>query len=333
MKFSVIIPIYNTEKFLCKCLDSVINQTHTDLEIIIVNDGSPGNADEICRDYAAKDSRIKYIRQENQGLSVARNNGLAAAAGDYIYFLDSDDWIELDFFATLDLAFMKNPADMAIIADIQCPLEYIGDVITHEFVVKHEFLKKHPEIRFCPGLQPCEDSCFSFQILFLTDNVILLPEVGKKYLYNLNSGSISHNLTTGIHLKSCRMSLDVISKFHKLHKIDNERVQIKLTAFFIRTLYAIFLGVETPEAKKEVFRQTREFIKKHPLKKLSLQERRWFQENSDIFINARFYAEYRFRVFLRKFFSVTYCEGKNKYRYVFRCCGIKITFSHKKDNQ
>lgn len=88
---SIIIPIYKTEKYLSRCLDSVLNQGHSDFEIICVNDGSPDNAAQILEEYVKSDRRIKLITQENQGLSVARNMGLKLAQGDYIYFLDADD--------------------------------------------------------------------------------------------------------------------------------------------------------------------------------------------------------------------------------------------------
>lgn len=90
---SVIIPVYKVERFLKRCLDSVLNQTLTDFEVICVNDGSPDKCDVILGEYAARDKRIHVITQENQGLSVARNNGLKAACGKYVYFCDSDDYI------------------------------------------------------------------------------------------------------------------------------------------------------------------------------------------------------------------------------------------------
>lgn len=96
IKISVIIPVYNVEKYLVECLDSVINQTFTDIEIICVNDGSTDNSLVILENYANKDSRIKIISQENKGVSCARNTGIAFSNGKYIYFIDSDDYLELD---------------------------------------------------------------------------------------------------------------------------------------------------------------------------------------------------------------------------------------------
>ena len=92
-KISVIIPVYKVEKYLKRCVESVVNQTYKNIEIILVNDGSPDKCGEICDKYARIDSRIKVIHKENGGLSSARNAGLDIASGDYIMFVDSDDWI------------------------------------------------------------------------------------------------------------------------------------------------------------------------------------------------------------------------------------------------
>lgn len=97
-KISVIIPIYNVEQYLPKCLDSVINQTYKDIEIICIDDCSPDNSIKIIEDYASKDQRIKIVdRKQNGGLSAARNSGLDVAMGEYIYFIDSDDWIDVNY--------------------------------------------------------------------------------------------------------------------------------------------------------------------------------------------------------------------------------------------
>src|SRR5574344_179901 len=93
-KISVIVPVYNTEKYLAESLDSVIRQTFKDIEIICVDDGSTDNSSNILSKYAKKDSRIKVISQKNQGVITARNNAIKQAEGDYIYTLDSDDVID-----------------------------------------------------------------------------------------------------------------------------------------------------------------------------------------------------------------------------------------------
>lgn len=98
---TVIIPIYKVEKYLRKCLDSVINQTYTDLEIILIDDGSPDNCGKICDEYAQKDSRIIVIHKRNEGLCAARNEGIRKATGKWLTFVDSDDWCEKDYYENL----------------------------------------------------------------------------------------------------------------------------------------------------------------------------------------------------------------------------------------
>lgn len=100
-KVSVIIPVYNVEKYLPRCLDSVVHQTHRNLEIILIDDGSADNSGAICDEYAARDSRIICRHQKNGGVSKARNFGLSLASGDYYHFLDSDDFLELDAYEYL----------------------------------------------------------------------------------------------------------------------------------------------------------------------------------------------------------------------------------------
>jgi len=96
---SVIVPIYNVEEYLNRCVESIVNQTYQNLEIILVDDGSPDNCPQMCDEWAGKDSRIKVIHKENGGLSDARNAGMKIATGDYISFIDSDDWIDRKTFS------------------------------------------------------------------------------------------------------------------------------------------------------------------------------------------------------------------------------------------
>ena len=91
---SIIVPVYNVEQYLSRCVDSLVNQTYHNIEIILVDDGSPDRSGEICDEYAKKDKRVKVIHQSNGGLSDARNTALDIAKGDYLMFVDSDDWIE-----------------------------------------------------------------------------------------------------------------------------------------------------------------------------------------------------------------------------------------------
>ena len=113
-KITVIVPVYNVEHYLDKCLDSLINQTYKNLEIIVINDGSTDNSGTICQEYAQKDNRIVYIEKENGGLSDARNAGLDRMTGSYVTFVDSDDWVELDYVEILYKKIIEYQADISV---------------------------------------------------------------------------------------------------------------------------------------------------------------------------------------------------------------------------
>lgn len=112
-KISVVVPIYNVEAYLRRCVDSILNQTHSDLQVILVDDGSPDGCPAICDEYAAKDSRVLVLHKPNGGLSSARNTGVEAATGEYILFVDSDDWIKPEMAEILLGLCEKYDADIA----------------------------------------------------------------------------------------------------------------------------------------------------------------------------------------------------------------------------
>ena len=133
---SIIVPIYKVEKYLEKCIQSIVRQTYANLEIILVDDGSPDLCPEICDMWEKKDSRIKVIHKKNGGLSDARNAGLSIAKGEYIGFIDSDDYIECDMYERLYIALKADNADLAI-----CDYEKVtesGEVLTEASPIKSE---------------------------------------------------------------------------------------------------------------------------------------------------------------------------------------------------
>lgn len=111
---SVIVPIYDVEQYLVKCIVSILDQTYNNLDIILVNDGSPDSCPKICDKYAQRDSRIRVIHKKNGGLSDARNVGLDDALGEYVVFIDSDDWIERHYIEKLYEAMLNSGADIAV---------------------------------------------------------------------------------------------------------------------------------------------------------------------------------------------------------------------------
>ena len=176
-KVSVIIPIYNVEKYLSECLDSVVNQTYKNLEIILINDGSKDGSANICKEYAEKDSRIIFVDQENIGVSKSRNKGIDMASGKYILFIDSDDYCEANM---IEIAIKNYDANKLFIwgytevyKDKIVPIKYgkitienlhqyintttIGSSCNKIFSVD---ILKNKKIRFEEKIYNCEDLLF-----------------------------------------------------------------------------------------------------------------------------------------------------------------------------
>ena len=111
---SVIVPIYRVEPYLRQCVKSILDQTYRDIEVLLIDDGSPDRCGEICDEYARKDNRVRVFHTENQGLSAARNLGLREAKGEFIGFVDSDDWIEPDMYEVLLKRMQDTGADIGV---------------------------------------------------------------------------------------------------------------------------------------------------------------------------------------------------------------------------
>lgn len=211
---SIIVPVYKVEKYLDRCISSIVNQTYKNLEIILVDDGSPDSCPQKCDEWAEKDSRIKVIHKDNGGLSSARNVALDIAIGDYIGFVDSDDYIALDMYEKL-LSVLANHRIDIITFDCNrvnendetiCSTEHIVEgVLTSENALK-ELLKGNinnymwnklfkacifESVRFPEG-RVWEDMAICYKLFMLSEKIYCYPE--KMYFYFMNSGSISKNM-------------------------------------------------------------------------------------------------------------------------------------------
>ena len=147
MMISIIVPVYNSEKYIDKCLDSILNQTYKDLEIVLVNDGSNDQSLKILEKYALRDTRIKVVNQENKGVAAARNTGLDNATGEYILYVDSDDWIEnnmvermVELSANADIVFCGN--DNAVSPEFVKKIIGITKEIWNKDKIIYEFLSQ-----------------------------------------------------------------------------------------------------------------------------------------------------------------------------------------------
>lgn len=217
-EISIIIPVYNVEKYLTRCLDSVLEQSFGDFEVILLNDGSTDGSGEICREYAAKDGRIKLFNQTNQGLSMARNNAMKQAQGRYIWFLDSDDCIHPQLLQLLHQLAEKEQADMVCFEYEECrdgqpapesrPLAleqldykvFAGDeVLFHGlgkrpyviyFNVWTKFYRREllEGISFIPKIR-FEDVPFVYEVLSRHPKTAVME--AKLYYYTLSPGSVS----------------------------------------------------------------------------------------------------------------------------------------------
>lgn len=213
---SVIIPVYNTEEFLEKCLDSIVNQTYRDLQIILVDDGSTDKSGDICDVYSKKDGRIQVIHQKNKGLSGARNKGLLLAKGEYISFIDSDDYIELDTYLVVDQAIKDNLFPDLIFyreksVDTRGKTVYIkGNTPTGKIIrTDRRFAEKRiigelingvcdkvfraeviQGLSFEIGKMYGEDYRFNLEMLKRIESVVYIDQI--KYSYVMNSESVTH---------------------------------------------------------------------------------------------------------------------------------------------
>lgn len=206
---SVIVPIYNVEKYLDRCVDSIINQTYKNLEIILVDDGSPDNCPQMCDDYAKKDSRIKVVHKENGGLSDARNAGMKVATGEYVSFIDSDDWIDLETFSlsmakikecnaqivafniinVSDKPFIPNLSNKYEVVDSQTAIENTIDDINIKTVVWNKIYKRSTlqGLKFRKD-KINEDEFFTFYALSKAKKIVYLYR--QCYYYYQRPGSI-----------------------------------------------------------------------------------------------------------------------------------------------
>jgi glycosyltransferase involved in cell wall biosynthesis len=172
MKISVIIPVYNVEKFVGKCIDSVLKQTYNNFEIIAINDGSTDGSLEILNQYVEKDSRIKIINQENQGLSGARNSGIRASKGQYLIFLDSDDTIEEALLQDVSSLALINQLDIVVYGYTKLTE---GGTIVSKTVFNDQILDKNSARRLMIALKISPMACNKFY------NRKLFSETGVEY--------------------------------------------------------------------------------------------------------------------------------------------------------
>lgn len=206
---SVIVPVYNTENTLVRCVDSILNQSYDDFELILINDGSIDNCPVICDEYKNRDSRVRVIHKENGGVSSARNIGLEQARGMYVTFVDSDDYVELDYLREIVDMFQKSEADVVYmeynrVIDVDGDKEkyslpklqnkFIDDVVklSEEDMFGYTWIKAISrkfigDTRFCEKLNLFEDEVFTCEIFRKEGKISCIHKPIYNYVQNPDS--------------------------------------------------------------------------------------------------------------------------------------------------
>lgn len=273
-KISVIIPVYNVEKYLRRCLESIINNTYKNIEIICVNDGSPDNSLNILNEYAAKDSRMVVLSKSNGGLSSARNKGIKESTGEYITFIDSDDWVHPQFFEILIQTLEYDNTDVAICGFSQvekyedCFINYLNngydrkkwiisiDELLHDKKYKMfkvyscgVLYKKNKIYSLFPeGIKVIEDNIF---------NLLNLPLYSKISIINIPIYFYYYNNESIMHTYSCNDAYNGLIWFCNFLDKDaslDKRVIIEVVDFIYKRClfyrYVFFLLGDKKSAQK-----------------------------------------------------------------------------------
>ena len=259
-KISVIIPVYGVEKYIRKCLESVVNQTYKNLEIIVVNDGTKDNSMEIFKEYL-EDKRIVIINKENGGISSARNAGLKIATGDYISFVDSDDWLELDLYKKLmidlndediiifnykvidnkNLKVLKEKKFFNYNRSLKTKRnmggEYLFDIEPYVWnkLFKRKFIEDY-KYKFIENIEG-EDSVWSYETYVFSEKVTFKAEVGYNYRIN-RIGSLVYNSENDISEKQQRRNKYSDEKIKNYFKefLEKNELEKEERLFFILLL-------------------------------------------------------------------------------------------------
>lgn len=251
---SVIIPIYNVECYLKTCIDSIVNQTYSNLEIILVDDGSPDKCPEICDEYAKKDNRVKVIHQENGGLAHARNVGIANSNGGYLTFVDSDDYVSNDYVESLYKGISEFGADISLASfypfkgDDAC--QQTSELCAYEIISKENAIRRYCSINAecsMPFISACnkiyrrrlfdgiefpkgklyEDAFTTYKLIDRAKKIVFTTS--KFYFYRLNSQSILGQSFKEKHI-------EMVEAFRSGLDYFSGKVEIEFSAMFIPPL-------------------------------------------------------------------------------------------------
>jgi len=268
-KISIIVPVYKAEQYIHKCIDSILAQTFLDFEVILIDDGSPDNSGKICDEYASKDSRIRVLHKANEGVSSARNDGIAISKGEYIMFVDSDDWIESNALEILMLQNSNNKCDVVIFG-LTKDFFFNSELIRSEF---NGYYKKHEInigelsdnfIYFLNSVGMLSSWMYLFKSkiihdnkIFFNKNLVLYEDFDFNLRYLENCKSISflpdalyhYNIYTTVNLLAKRNKINIVSDISTvsrslirfLTKTGTTEKEMKKTYYYILPMFTLCL--------------------------------------------------------------------------------------------
>ena len=269
---SIIVPVYNVEAYLRECLDSIIAQTYTNLEVILVNDGSTDSSGQICNEYAAKDSRFMVIEKPNGGQSSARNAGMQAAKGEYVYFIDSDDWIQPDTISFCVQAMISANADFCF---------FNADSFTESGYGMPQRYHRAKQYEHSLGMdvlwQLCQNNEYhcSIPLLFFKNDFLLMNKMF------FMSGIVYEDMLFTFQAYALAKKVEYVNKnFYQRRYRDNSTMTSRTTPFKFRsakTVYEqlIFFSKEHGIVESET---TRRYITRCALNVINIFSRLLFNE-------------------------------------------------------
>lgn len=284
---SIIVPIYNVEKFLPACLDSIITQSYSNIEVILVDDGSPDKSGDIADEYSLKDSRLKVIHKINKGVSSARNSGIEIASGEYLCFADSDDILEHDYVEYLLTMALNNDADIALTTsmfssygDRQVPTEYCNVVsgeeaalsILHYFIPIGCYCKLFSSrlldngVRFIPEVYIGEGFNFNVDAFIKAKRVA----IGNRKIYKYRRDN-NESAMTQFRADKCSMALKAIDLIHnKLPKDAKFEDAYKYAKWHTASnMHDWILMSRKQKEYPELYKECRKWVKRYSIKALS----------------------------------------------------------------
>ena len=294
---SILSPCYNVEKFLPQCLDSIINQTYSNLQIVLIDDGSKDDTWRVMQDYAGKDNRIEIYHQENQGVAATRNHLLDKVKGDYVLFVDSDDWIEPDMVEFLVGKALTNNIEMVVcgnvINDTPPASEYNEELWSQDKAVK-EFLRHVSingslcnkltkvsllhNVKFHCGISYGEDALFCWDLLQNTKSILVTNK--QLYHYRMNENSVSHASWSPSKMGTGHIVWEELEK--KTIDLWPQYADVAKSTFAIADMWQLYYAARSKYPKDKYIR----LYQDHVLKCLSL-----IRKADTITANKKIFAE------------------------------------------